>query len=173
MERPDLAVVRLVNRVSASAPSPGGYGFLVTADGLIATTLHSLPGHRDIVVALSNGQTLPADFVQEDSKSDVALIQVHGHNLPFLKLHDDNYQPGMHVRIARDTSVVNAMFDHWEDFGQEIFITGGLAPSDAGAPVLADNGEVIGVLRTAASGPDTGWLAARIWHIQSMMARPE
>ncbi|HZK81542.1 MAG TPA: serine protease [Humisphaera sp.] len=172
IEHPDLAVVR----IAYLAPHPGekveGSGFFVSEDGLIVTSLHCLIDHDHIAVVRSDGQTLNAEFVQEDRDADMAIIQVRGKGFPFLKLHDDDYAPVMHIRIANGMHVVNGAFDHWENFGEELALTVPTTAVDIGSPVLADDGSVIGVVRWSLPKRESECIATRIWHVAQMMRHP-
>ncbi|HWE01714.1 MAG TPA: serine protease [Tepidisphaeraceae bacterium] len=171
MEHPDLAVVWMASPVAASSPFHNGYGFFVSEDGLIVTSRHCLPEHGEILVKLRDGRVRHADFIEEDREADVAIIQVHGGKFPFLKFQDEDSQPGQHFRIIAGAEVIHGIFDHWEDFGKEMELNAGAATLDCGAPVLADNGEVIGVVRWSRPVQETDCLATPIWHIKRMMPR--
>jgi S1-C subfamily serine protease len=170
IEHPQVAVVWMMSRAPDSSRSLTGCGFLVSKDGLIVTSRHCVPEHGKILVQFCNGQTLPADFVEEDPEADMALIQVHGTKFPFLKLYDNDIQPGMHFRIVTGLEVVHGVFDHWENFGADMELNAGGTGFDCGAPVLADDGAVMGMVRWGRP-QKTECLATLIWHVKRMMPR--
>jgi hypothetical protein len=80
-------------------------------------------------------------------------------------LDDTDAVPGMHVRAVSGGGITQGVFDHWEDFGRSIDFTAKVGLDDAGAPLLADDGKVIGIV----SGPfenhykaTPAWRAARL-----------
>ena len=67
-----------------SGPMPGrprqaqgqGSGFVIDADGFIATNHHVVDGAESIVVTLASGEALDAEVVGSDPQTDIALLRV-------------------------------------------------------------------------------------------------
>src|SRR5229473_4908721 len=68
-----------------------GTGFVVAADGLIATNLHVLGEARPITVDLADGKKYPVISVHaSDRVLDLALIRIDAKSLPPLELADSD-----------------------------------------------------------------------------------
>jgi putative serine protease PepD len=139
-----------------------GTGFVVAADGLIATNQHVIAGASDITVKLGSGKQQRATLVGQDRSSDLALLRVDvgGRKLTPLKLADSG-----------SVQIGDATFAIGNPFGLDRTLTTGvisatkrniqapdgfaidnvlqtdaaLNPGNSGGPLLNDRGEVIGV----------------------------
>ena len=68
-----------------------GSGFIVAADGLIATNLHVIGEARPITVQLANGKRYPVTSVHASDRSlDLALVRIDAKELPTLPLGDSD-----------------------------------------------------------------------------------
>lgn len=68
-----------------------GTGFVVSADGLIATNLHVIGEARPIDVQFSDGRTFSVTAVHATEKSmDLAVLKIDAKDLPVLKLGDSD-----------------------------------------------------------------------------------
>jgi serine protease Do len=65
-----------------------GSGFFITADGYLVTNNHVVEGADKITVHTSDDRTLTARLIGRDPATDVAVIKVEGHNLPFVSFED-------------------------------------------------------------------------------------
>jgi serine protease Do len=71
-----------------------GSGFIVSPDGYIVTNNHLVQGLTGtgtvdtVTVTLTNGQEYPARIIGRDDTSDLALLKIDGHNLPFVQWGD-------------------------------------------------------------------------------------
>ena len=128
---------------------PVGRGFFVTPDGSIVTLMHLLK-EGDVNVRLPDGREAFATIVNADRENDLAILKLptpaKGKEYKILRLNDEDITPGMHVRVAGSAGVTEGTFDHWEDFGHTIDFTAPIQPTDAGAPLLADDNRVIGIV---------------------------
>jgi serine protease Do len=140
-----------------------GTGFVISADGYIATNNHVIEDVDTIEVHFLNGNKLEAEIVGRDPSTDVALIRVEPEkDLPFLPLgNSDEVRPGDWVlavgnpfglehtvtagivsakhRAINNPSSVQARFD---DFIQT---DAAINPGNSGGPLLNLSGEVIGI----------------------------
>jgi S1-C subfamily serine protease len=93
LEKVAHATVGIHSAVPSSHPSAGiglgtdrrGTGTLVSSDGLIITVNYMLMGAQQVSVTLTSGQELPAAIVAQDFTTNLALLKIDGHDLPFLQ----------------------------------------------------------------------------------------
>jgi len=164
LAHPELAVVRVDNPQSGSDS-----GFLISANGFLVTTSRLIANGAAVSVGLSDGRSLSAAFVEEDREGGVAILKIAGDKYPFLHLRSDDIEPVMHIRVVGRAGISYGIFDHWENSGQTLSITTRAAPDDTGAPVLADDGAVIGVVREQSPAVGSAGLATPIWHVTRML----
>lgn len=69
-------------------PQGVGSGIIFDAAGHILTNNHVVAGAKELQVSLPDGRTFPATLVGRDPRSDLAVIQVQGTNLPVIPLGD-------------------------------------------------------------------------------------
>jgi len=53
-----------------------GSGFLISADGYVVTNGHVVDGADEVMVILQNGETIDAEVIGVDDKTDLALVKV-------------------------------------------------------------------------------------------------
>jgi serine protease Do len=152
-----------------SRPQAGeGSGFVIDAEGYIATNYHVVEGASEVMVRLSSGEELSATVVGTDPRTDLALIKVNnGGDLPALLLGDsDRARVGDWVLAignpfglggsatagiisARGRDIQSGPYD---DFLQ---IDAPINSGNSGGPVFNAAGEVIGI-NTAIISPTGG-----------------
>ncbi len=72
---------------SGGTQKTSGSGFILTADGLIATNKHVVSDRNlKYTVALADGRTLDATVVSLDPSYDFAIVRVQAKDLPFVEL---------------------------------------------------------------------------------------
>ena len=153
---------------SGQSGSDAGSGFLVSANGLLITTCRLSSG-SSAKVALADGRTRVATFVEEDRDADVAVLKIAGENYPFLHLSTGDIEPVMRIRAVGQSGLSYGIFDRWENSGQVINFTARVTPADSGAPLLADDGTVIGVVREPSGASGSPQLATPIWRVIRML----
>jgi S1-C subfamily serine protease len=91
------AVVQVTNEValnqlnpSNTVPAGVGSGIIYDAQGHILTNNHVVEGAQKLVVSLPDGRSFPATLVGRDPRTDVAVIQISGDNLPVAELGDSS-----------------------------------------------------------------------------------
>jgi serine protease Do len=71
-------------------PQGVGSGVIFDQAGHILTNNHVVAGAQRLEVSLPDGRSFPAQLVGRDPRSDLAVIQIHGSNLPVIPLGDSS-----------------------------------------------------------------------------------
>jgi serine protease Do len=61
-----------------------GSGFLISADGYVVTNNHVVEGAQEVVVTLSDERQFPARLIGRDPPTDLAVLKIDAHDLPFV-----------------------------------------------------------------------------------------
>lgn len=95
--RPSIVVIHHTGREGKRIGL--GAGFVVSADGLIATNLHVIGEGRPITVQLADGAKHEVTVVQASDRShDLALVKINAKNLKPLPLgNSDTLKPGQAI----------------------------------------------------------------------------
>lgn len=80
-----------------------GSGFLFTPDGLIVTNSHVIHGARRIEVTLPGKEAQSARVVGEDPHTDLAVLSISGHGLPFAQFGSSR---ALEVGASRSRSAI-------------------------------------------------------------------
>jgi regulator of sirC expression with transglutaminase-like and TPR domain len=136
-------------------PQGLGTGFVVSADGLIATNLHVLDQGRAISVQMADGKRHDVTTVHASDRGlDLALVRVAANNLSPLPLGDsDRLRLGQSVVAlgnprGLEYSVVAGVVSGRRDLGGRSMIQLAipLEPGNSGGPLLDRQGRVQGIL---------------------------
>ncbi len=134
-----------------------GSGFIITKDGYILTNDHVVADATRITVTTKDGEQYTAKVIGHDEKSDIALIKITPrHDLPVAPLgNSDDIKVGQWVMaignpFGFDHSVTVGIVSakgrfipgNYDDFIQT---DASINPGNSGGPLIALNGEVIGV----------------------------
>lgn len=153
--RPSLATIRGTGR---DGDEHGiGTGFVVAADGLIATNLHVIGQGRAFSIEMADGRKLtPTAVHASDRTVDLAVIRVDVGDKPLnaLKLGDsDEAHQGTHVVAMGNPwglqhSVVSGIISAKREIeGQELLqLAMPVEPGNSGGPVVDMQGNVLGVV---------------------------
>lgn len=174
VEKVGPAVVSIVSSAKSNDPFKfsfqnevgGGSGFILTADGLIATNRHVVASDDlEYTVVLSDGQTLEAEIVSRDPSYDFAILRVEASGLPVVELgSSDTLKIGERVIAignvfgelqntvtsgvvsARDRTIVasDGAFDAVQLDGL-LQTDAAINPGNSGGPLVNLAGQVIGV----------------------------
>jgi S1-C subfamily serine protease len=72
------------------APAGVGSGVIYDTQGHILTNNHVVAGAQNLQVSLPDGRSFPAKLIGGDPRSDLAVVQIQGNNLPTLPLGDSS-----------------------------------------------------------------------------------
>ncbi len=144
-----------------------GSGFIVSADGYIVTNNHVIADADEIVVEFFNGDTLVAEVVGRDERTDIAVLKVQSDTvLPFVQFGDSDvarvgdwvmavgnplgqgFSVSAGIISARNRTLAGA----YDDFIQT---DAAINRGNSGGPLFNMDGEVIGV-NTAILSPNGG-----------------
>jgi serine protease Do len=134
-----------------------GSGFVLSADGHIATNNHVVEGAGDIQVKLADGREFSAKVLGRDPKTDVALLKVEATGLPVIPLGDSTaLQVGEPVMAIGNpfgldqtvtTGIVSATGRVIGSGPYDNFIQtdASINPGNSGGPLINSRGEVVGI----------------------------
>ena len=141
-----------------------GSGFLITPDGYIVTNNHLIQGLTgtgtvdSVTVTLTDGKEYQARIVGRDETSDLALLKIDGHNLPFVQWGDstkarvgdwviaigDPYGVGSTV-TAGIISALHRGITGAGAYDRYIQTDAAINMGNSGGPMFDLNGNVIGI----------------------------
>ena len=154
------AVVAITTQ--SATEQAAGTGFVISADGYIATNNHVVQGASTIQVQFTNGRTVAAQLVGRDASTDLAIVKVNGTNLPTVQLGDSNtvgigdpvVAIGNALALQGGLSVTNGIISGLnrqvpESDGAVLVgvlqTDAAINPGNSGGPLLDAQGRVIGI----------------------------
>lgn len=136
-----------------------GSGFILTANGQIATNAHVVEGVETVTVTLKDGRSFPGRVVGRDSVTDVAVVQIDAQGLPTVTLGDSKgLQPGewaiaignpLGLDNTVTTGIISATGRSSRQAGvpdkrvEFIQTDAAINPGNSGGPLLNQNGDAI------------------------------
>jgi parallel beta-helix repeat protein len=177
-QRAKNSVVKIIVRTSDGEGT--GTGFVVSADGKIATNYHVIAGASKIFVKLPDGRTIGTErVVAFDKRVDLAILQVEGVSLPPLSLDD-----GEAVVVGQEVCVMGSPLGLEQSFStgvvsakrvldgfEWIQITAPISPGNSGSPVMTRSGTVIGVATfTTREGQNLNF-ASSVKYLRMLLSR--
>ena len=158
-----------------------GTGFIVSSDGLIATSLHVVGEGRPVHVRLANGEEVEVTSVHAwDRTLDLAVLRVNKTGLPALPLGDSD-------KLGQGSSVVAMGTPHGLDFSfvqgvvsarrtldsvEMIQLAVPIEPGNSGGPMLDLHGRVHGVITMKSLVTDNLGFAVPINLLKPLLEKP-
>jgi serine protease Do len=134
-----------------------GSGFIISADGLLLTNAHVVEGAKQVTVKLSDHREFKAKVLGADHSSDIAVLKIEAHDLPFVQLgNSDQLGVGDYVLAIGEpfgleetatAGIVSAKGRSLPGDGYVPFIQTDAAvnPGNSGGPLFDANGAVVGI----------------------------
>src|SRR6266849_6849852 len=144
-----------------------GSGFFVSSDGYAVTNNHVVENGRNFEITTDDGKTYAAKVIGTDSKTDVALIKVDGHNdFPYVRFSSSEPRIGDWVIAVGNpfglggTVTAGIVSARGRDIGAGAYddfiqIDAPVNKGNSGGPTFDTDGNVIGV-NTAIFSPSGG-----------------
>ncbi len=151
--RPSLVAIEPAGRDGEVAGV--GTGFVIGADGLIATNMHVIGEARALRVELADGRRLEVTGIHAwDREKDLAIIRVDAKDLPVLELGDSaalaqgDYVAAMGNPLGLRFSVVDGVVSAIQEFDERslIQLAMPIERGNSGGPLLNKDGKVVGVV---------------------------
>ena len=159
-----------------------GSGVIVSSDGYIITNNHVVADAVDVEVILADRRQFKGKVVATDPKTDVAVVKIHGTNLPTVPWGDSSNLAvgdfvlaiGNPLGLSRTVtfgivSAVGRADVGVADFEDFIQTDAPINPGNSGGALVNTNGELVGI-NTAIASP-TGGSVGVGFAIPSNMAR--
>lgn len=140
-------------------------------NGLALTVAHSFDDAQSVTLTPADGPERAAQLVYIDRERDIALLAFAGDTPATLEIRSDDDAPADEARIVvqRDGVTVEqpvqllrriAVTLDGDGRRDGIELGGAIDPGDSGAPVIDDEGRIIGLVFASSRGTDTGWAIA-------------
>ena len=137
-----------------------GSGVIFRNDGYIITNNHVIAGAKEIIVSLSDGNTVNGTLIGTDEMTDIAVVKVDAKNLPTAELGDSDEvvvgEPaiaignpmGLEFQGSVTVGVISALNRTLDlnDRRVKLFQTdAAISPGNSGGALVNADGEVIGI----------------------------
>lgn len=158
-----------------------GTGFVVSADGLIATNLHVIGEARPISVKFSDGREQAVTAVHASDRSlDLAVVRVDARGLPTLEFGDeDQIQQGQRVVAIgnplglRHSLVEGIISARRRMEGRDMIqLAIPIERGNSGGPVLDRQGRVIGIVTMKSAVTANLGFAIQVNHLRRLLDKP-
>ncbi|MBI3836133.1 MAG: trypsin-like peptidase domain-containing protein [Planctomycetes bacterium] len=168
------------NAPLVKVPSGQGSGFIIDADGLVATNRHVIEESDSWSVTLFNGDVFEAAVVQTDARSDLAVLKIDAHGLraaPLgssdeLKVGQWTFSGGNPFGLANNDGkpsisfgIISALGRELTDelkgdpnvqyYGNLVEFSANINPGNSGGPLFNLNGDAIGIVTAIKLGNGT------------------
>lgn len=168
--------------VSIKSSTSLGSGFIVRAEGWVATNLHVLSGSADMRVVLKDGTELAiTSVVGIDSEHDLAVVSVDKKGLPELTLGDsDRVNPGDPVvaighPLGLEDTVSNGLVSAVRQVDPTLTllqISAPIAPGSSGGPLIDERGQVIGIATAVSREGQNLAFGVPSGYLKALLAKP-
>ncbi len=160
-----------------------GTGFVVRADGWIATNLHVIVGGPQLKVTLRDGRELEVvEVLAASPDHDLALVRVEAQGLPTLALGDsDAMRPGdpvvaignpLGLEDTVSNGLVSARRKVSADF-EVLQVSAPIAPGSSGGPLFNDRGQVVGISQAVMQGGQNLAFVVPVRYLATLIKVPE
>jgi serine protease Do len=144
-----------------------GSGWILDADGTIVTNYHVIEGATTITVTTSDGRKFPAQVINSDPATDVALIKINATQLQAVKIGDASklrsgdwvlavgnpLGQGIIVTQGIVSRVgVSVPISATQTYNDLIETTAPINPGNSGGPLVNMAGEVVGITTLGVTG---------------------
>jgi serine protease Do len=144
-----------------------GSGWIIDANGTIVTNNHVVEGAISITVTNSEGNTFPAQVINTDPVTDLALIKINSSQLQNMKIGDASKLRAGDWVLAIGNPLgegiivtqgiisrlgVSVPVSATQNYNDLIETTAPINPGNSGGPLINMAGEVIGITTLGASG---------------------
>lgn len=144
-----------VNVVKKDGSTFTGTGFVVTPDGLIATSRHVSADALYINITFNNGAVSgEAVSVAAAGNVDISLLKISARNLPYITLGDsDTVLPGQTITVIGNprrlqNTISSGLISQVRKKADGVIwhqISAPISPSSSGSPVFNEHGQVISI----------------------------
>lgn len=156
-------------------------GFAVDEHTFV-TNRHVVEGSRQLEFSTYDGRTFEATAAGTTTVADLAIVHVDESLTDFATLAADDpevadavtviaYPEGGRLKVTRAIVITNAPEDLDPEVGPAFGITAALKPGSSGAPVVNEDGEVVGVVY-ALSADGTQTFIIPISKLRELLAEP-
>lgn len=147
------SVVRIEIHGSRDKITSLGTGFLVSRGGLVATNFHVIQGARKAIVRFNDDTTTPVlGVLAANPQHDLAVLKIDGSDYDPLSLSISIPEIGARVYAIGNPQGLQNTFSEGLISGQRtlddvsfIQTTAAISSGSSGGPLLAENGEVVGI----------------------------
>ena len=163
-----------------------GSGIIISPDGYIVTNNHVVDGAVNVKVTMNDRRVMDAKVIGTDKLTDLAVIKIDGHDLPYLQWGDSStLKPGQTVlafgspfgyfqdSVTRGiVSAVNRQNPYSDDLrkpGGFIQTDAAINPGNSGGALVNAHGELVGINTFIIS--DSGSFAGAGFAIPSQIAK--
>ena len=144
-----------------------GSGWIMDANGTIVTNNHVITGATTITVTTSDGNTFPAQVINADPVTDLALIKINGTQFQSMKigdaskLHSGDWVLAVGNPLGEGITVtqgiisrlgVSVPYSATQTYNDMIETTAPINPGNSGGPLINMAGEVVGITTLGATG---------------------
>ncbi len=175
------SVVTLTHKDRNGDHNGMGTGFVISDDGLVATSLHVIGEARPINIRFPSGEEFQAESIYAwDRKLDLAVIKIEAKGLSPLPLGDsDKISNGQAIvaignPMGLEQSVVTGVVSAIREFEntEMIQLAIPIEPGNSGGPLLDLNGNVLGLLNLKSTVTANLGFATPVSRLKPLLEKP-